>query len=82
MVRGEGAAEFGFDNFRDCRGVEVIMCPVVGDIPGSVEDGTKGFGLETWIHWMLAEPHNPTSWLEDGFINNWFTGKRKFLRFI
>ena len=38
----EGAVEFGFDDFRDCRDVEVIVGRVVGDIPGSVD-----FGLET-----------------------------------
>ena len=38
---GEGAvefSEFGFDDFRDGRDV---------DIPGSIEDGTMDFGLET-----------------------------------
>ena len=38
---------FGFDGFRDSRDVEVILGRVVGDIPGSVEDVTKDFGLET-----------------------------------
>ena len=49
-VEGEGAVEFldfGFDNFKDCRDVEVIVCLLVGDIPGSVEEGAKDFGLET-----------------------------------
>ena len=41
---GEGAVEFGFD---DCKDVEVIVCRVVGDLPGSVADGTKDFGLKT-----------------------------------
>ena len=52
MNRG---VEFGFDDFRDCRDVEVIVCRVVGDIPGSVED------WKLWMGWMLAglaEPHN------------------------
>ena len=40
MVGREGDVEFGFDDFRDCRDVEVIVGYVVGDIPGSVEDGT------------------------------------------
>ena len=40
---------------RDCRDVEVFVCRVVGDRPGSVEDGAKGY----WMLWMLAEPHNP-----------------------
>ena len=47
---GEGAVEFlefGFDNFRDCRAVEVIVCRIVGDIPRSFEDGTKDFAFET-----------------------------------
>ena len=35
-----------FDDFRECREVEVIVGRVVGDIPGSVEEGTKNFGLE------------------------------------
>ena len=42
---GEGDLEFselGFDDFR-VRDVEVIACRAVGDIPGSVEDGTKDF---------------------------------------
>ena len=50
MVGREGAVEFlkyGFHGLRDCRDVEVIVDRVVGDIPGSVKDGTKGFGLET-----------------------------------
>ena len=49
-VGGEGAVkflEFGFGDFRDCRGVEVIVGHVIGDTPGSVEDGTKDFGFET-----------------------------------
>ena len=37
-------SEFGFD---DCRNVEVIVGRVVGDIPGSVVDDAKDFGLET-----------------------------------
>ena len=48
---GRGGAveflEFGFDDFRVCRDVEVIVGRAVKDIPGSVEDGTKDFGLET-----------------------------------
>ena len=47
---GEGAMEFlefGFDDFRDCRDFEVIVSRVGGDIPGSVEDGTSDFGLDT-----------------------------------
>ena len=49
-VGGEGAVEllkFFFYDFRNVRDVEVIGGRVVGDIPGNVEDGTKGFGLET-----------------------------------
>ena len=30
-----------------CRDVEVSEGRLVGDIPGSVEDSTKDFGLET-----------------------------------
>ena len=33
-----GFLEFGFDYFRDCRDVQVIVCRIVGDVPGSVED--------------------------------------------
>ena len=33
-------------NFDICRDVEVIVGRVVGDIPRSVENGTKGFVLE------------------------------------
>ena len=49
--------ELGFDDFRDCRDIEVIVCRVVGDIPGSVENGAKDFGLETgcigcWLAWL------------------------------
>ena len=47
-VGGEGAvefSEFGFGNFKGCRNVEVIVCRLVGDIPGSVVDGKK----ELWI---------------------------------
>ena len=39
--------EFGFCDFRDCRDVEVVVCRVVGDMPGSVEYCTNDFGLET-----------------------------------
>ena len=39
--------EFGFDDFKGCRHVEVIVGRVVGDILGSVVVGTKDFGLET-----------------------------------
>ena len=49
-VGEEGAVEFlefGFDDFRNCRDVKVIVGPLVGDIPGSGEDVTKDFGLET-----------------------------------
>ena len=61
MTRGkgldkEGAVEFGFDDFRDCRDVEITVGRIVGDVPGSVEDGAKYF----WMRWMLAEPHNST----------------------
>ena len=56
----EGAVEyleFGFDDFRNCWDV---VGRVVGDIPGSVEDGTKDFGLATLDGLAgLAEPHNP-----------------------
>ena len=44
---GEGAVEFGFDDFRDCGDVKVIVCRVFGDVPGSVEDGKKDIRLET-----------------------------------
>ena len=37
---------FGVDDLRDCKDVEVIVGRVVRDIPGSVEDGEKGFGLK------------------------------------
>ena len=37
----------GFDYFRGCRDVGEIVDRVGGDIPGSVEDGMKDFGLET-----------------------------------
>ena len=39
----------GFDDFRDCRDVEVNMCRRVGDIPGSDEDGTKDFRLISFL---------------------------------
>ena len=39
--------EFGFNDFRHCREVKVIVCSVVGDVPGSVVCGAKDFGLET-----------------------------------
>ena len=44
---GLGAVEFGFNDFKDWRDVEVIVCRLVGNMPGSVEDGTKDFRLET-----------------------------------
>ena len=49
--------EFGFDQFRDYKDVEVIVCHVFGDIPGSIEDGAKDFALETgcvgcWLAWL------------------------------
>ena len=44
--------EIVFDDFRDFRDVEVIVGRVVGDVPGSVEDGTKDFGLETLGAWL------------------------------
>ena len=61
----EGAVEFlelGFDDFRGCRDIDVIVDRVVGDIPGSVEDGTKDFEVETLDAFDvgLAEPHNST----------------------
>ena len=40
-------SEFGFDDFRGYRVVDDNVGRVVGEIPGSVEDGTKDFGLET-----------------------------------
>ena len=39
--------ELGFDNFGPCRDFKVIVGGVVGDIPGSVKDSAKYFGLET-----------------------------------
>ena len=61
---GEGAVEileFGFDDFRDCRD-EVIVGRVVGDIAGSVEDGTKNLEIGN------SGPHNAIRprLLEDG----------------
>ena len=50
MVRGEGTMEFlelGFDDLGGCRDFKVIVGGVVGDIPGSVKDIAKDFGLET-----------------------------------
>ena len=47
MKEEEEFSEFGFDDFRDNRDVEVILGRVVGDIPGSIEKGTKDLGLET-----------------------------------
>ena len=47
--------EFGFNYFRDCRDVEVIVGREVRAIPGSVEDGTKDFGSEThalYVGWL------------------------------
>ena len=38
--------EFSEFDFRDCRDVDVIVGRGVGDIPGSIDDGTRGFGLE------------------------------------
>ena len=59
--------EFRFYDVRDCRDVEVIVCRVVGDIPGSVEDGTKDSGLETgcvgcWLAWLnpITQRHKST----------------------
>ena len=46
-VGREGAVEFlelGFDEFGGCRDFKVLVCIVVGDIPGSVKDSTKDFG--------------------------------------
>ena len=46
-------------NFRD---LDFIVGRVVGDIPGSIEDGVKDFGLEILdVLAALAEPHNSTS---------------------
>ena len=47
---GEGALEileFGLEDFRGCRDVEVMVCRVVGNIPGSVEDGAEDLVWET-----------------------------------
>jgi hypothetical protein len=32
--------------FQDCREVGILMEGGVGDIPGSLKDSRKGFGLE------------------------------------
>ena len=38
---------WNFWDLSDCRHAEVTMGRVVGDMPESVEDGTKDFGWET-----------------------------------
>ena len=53
-------SEFGFDDFRDYRDVEVIVRRVVVDEPGSVEDGAKDFGLKRWMVSSLADYYNST----------------------
>ena len=39
--------KLGSDDFGHCRDFKVIVGGVVGDIPGSVRDSAKDFGLET-----------------------------------
>ena len=39
--------ELGFDDFGDCRAFKVIVGSVVGDIPETVKDSAKDFGLVT-----------------------------------
>ena len=57
-MEGEGALEFGFDDFRDCRDFEVIVRLVVGDIPRSVTGWYKGLGIGNsgrvgcWLAWL------------------------------
>ena len=36
--------ELGFDDLGECRDFKVIVCSVVGDIPGSVKDSAKNIG--------------------------------------
>ena len=69
--------EFEFYDFRDCRDGEVIVCRVVGDIPESVEDGTKDFGFETLDALDVGWLGSTLRGLEDGFINS-FVRKAKF----
>jgi hypothetical protein len=38
--------EFNSNFFQDCREVGILMEGEVGDIPGSVKDSAKDFGLE------------------------------------
>ena len=38
---------WSLDVFKNCKDIEVFVCRVVGDIPGSIEDGEKDFELET-----------------------------------
>ena len=65
-VGGESAVEFlefGCDDYRVCRDVEVIVCRVVGEIPGSVEDGTKGFGFKNMDSLAITQCHKSSSTL-------------------
>jgi hypothetical protein len=48
--------------FQTCREVGILMEGEVGDIPGSVKDSTKDFGLEG-----LAEPHSSMPYAQVGF---------------
>ena len=46
-------SKFGFDNFKDCSDVKVIVGRVVGDQPGSAEDVPKDFVFECIGFWLL-----------------------------
>ena len=63
-VSGEG---FGFDGFRNFWDVDVIVGCVAGDVPGSVEDGTKDFGLEKFD--MLTHTTGIIGYASQNFIN-------------
>ena len=76
-VGGEGAVDF--EDFRDCRGVEVIMGCVVGNIPGSFEGGMKDVGFEALdvLHVGSTPKLNTICpcWLEDSFMYIYFVIK-------
>jgi hypothetical protein len=59
-VGGKGPVaflEFGFDDLRDCRDIEVIVGGMVGDVPRGIEDIAEDFGLETLdaldVGWLI-----------------------------
>jgi hypothetical protein len=40
--------------FQNCREIGILMEGEVGDIPGSVKDSTKDFGLEGLDAWYIG----------------------------